>query len=47
MKDLTKNEMKNIKGGGLSAAAIIGIGALVTFLAGIIDGFVRPLGCNK
>ncbi len=47
MNNLTKEEMKQIKGGGISVWAIVGIGALVTFLAGVIDGIVRPLDCNK
>lgn len=47
MKSLNKEEMMNIKGGGLSAWAIAGIGALLVFLSGVIDGFARPLACNK
>ncbi len=33
--------------GGISVWAAIGIGALITFIAGVIDGVVRPLKCNK
>ncbi|MBQ8891742.1 MAG: hypothetical protein IJ068_02635 [Bacilli bacterium] len=46
MKNLNISEMKKIKGGGVSISAILGIGSLITFLAGIIDGFARPLKCN-
>ncbi len=46
MKKLDKDEMKNISGGGLSVMGFFGIGALITFLAGVIDGFARPLKCN-
>ena len=38
--------MKKIRGGGLSLGAIFGIGSLITFIAGIVDGFARPLKCH-
>ena len=43
---LKNNEMKNIIGGGISILGFFGIGSLVTFLAGVIDGFARPLKCR-
>ena len=46
MKVLNKEEMIKVNGGGVSAWAIFGIGAAIVFIAGIIDGFVRPLKCN-
>jgi len=46
MKDLNKEEMLKVNGGGMSAWAIFGIGAAIVFIAGVIDGFVRPLKCN-
>ena len=46
MKYLNDVEMKKIIGGGMSLFGILGISSLVTFLSGIIDGFVRPLKCN-
>ena len=39
--------MLRIKGGGISVWAMLGIGALVTFVAGVIDGIVRPLSCSR
>ena len=46
MKELTKEELMNVKGGGFS----IGIGVIVTaavaFVIGVVDGIVRPLKCN-
>ena len=45
--NLSKNELKNINGGGISAWGILGIGALVVFIAGAIDGFARPFSCHK
>jgi len=46
MKVLNKEEMLKVNGGGISAWAILGIGAAIVFIAGVIDGFVRPLSCN-
>ena len=44
---LKKEEMLKINGGGISAWGILGIGALVVFIAGAIDGFARPFACHK
>ena len=46
MKEINLKDLKEIKGGGISIWGGIGIGAVVTFLIGVIDGFVRPLKCN-
>ena len=44
IKELNEKELKQINGGG------IGIGLLITagivFLAGLLDGYVRPSKCN-
>ena len=45
MKTLSEQELHNIKGGG--AAIYLLISAGVTFLIGVIDGYVRPLKCRK
>lgn len=47
MKKIDKQELKTIYGGGFnfSIAAIIGAG--ITFIIGVIDGYIRPLACNK
>ena len=44
MKELDSKELMNINGGGLGLGLVIGAG--IVFLAGILDGFVRPLKCN-
>lgn len=44
MKELTKKELNNISGGGLSTYLIFG--GIITFIVGFIDGFTRPLKCN-
>lgn len=46
MKRLSNNELKRLKG-GFSAWVGLGIAGAIVFLAGIIDGFTRPLTCNK
>lgn len=46
---LEKNELIKITGGASSGKIGIGIiiAALGSFIVGIIDGFLRPLACNK
>lgn len=45
MKELSVNEMHDVKGGN-HAVVGLAIVAGITFLIGVIDGFVRPLRCN-
>lgn len=45
MKKLKDDELKSING-GISAWVIAGIGALITFIAGVIDGIARPEKCR-
>ncbi len=45
MINLKEDELKKINGGGVGWG-IVGIGALLTFLAGLIDGYARPFKCN-
>lgn len=47
ISELNSNDLKNIEGGVVSPWAIIGIGAGIVFLIGVLDGFFRPLKCNK
>lgn len=46
MKNIEENKLENIKGGGISAWGVFGIGALVAFLSGVLDGIARPSRCN-
>ena len=46
MEVIENEKLKNIDGGGVSAWTVLGIGAGIVFLIGVIDGFVRPLKCN-
>ena len=48
MNQLSKNELNNIEGGLLKNFTVWGvIGAGVTFIIGIINGYIRPLPCNS
>ncbi len=47
MSNLTNDELKNIKGGAINVAVVLGISAIITFAIGIIDGIVRPLKCHS
>lgn len=50
MAEITHEELNEIHGGGKkSLFGIIGIalGVIGTLIAGIIDGYLRPLTCNK
>ena len=44
---LTNNELLNIKGGSTNWTAISIVGTIVSFIAGIIDGYLRPIKCIK
>ena len=46
MKKLDKKELKNVYGGGFNFGIAALIGAGITFVIGIIDGYIRPLACN-
>lgn len=48
MQKLSIKEMKNINGGGVSGfvAAIFAVGSFIAFLAGVLDGYTRPIRCN-
>ena len=46
MKKLDDLELKKVEG-GMSAWALVGIGLVVTFVAGIIDGIARPFKCRS
>ena len=46
MKELTKNELKEIKAGASVGWIVAGIVAGVTFLVGIFDGYTRPFKCR-
>ncbi len=44
---MTKEELLTVTGGGVSVGLIAGIGAAITFIIGILDGYLRPQRCNE
>ncbi len=46
MENITKDELKKIKGGFSAVGLAIASSALIAFIAGIIDGFVNPEPCG-
>lgn len=44
---IENNELINIKGGLAKYVYGISIGAVVSFIIGVIDGYMRPLSCHK
>lgn len=47
MTKLTEKELIQLEGGGVSLWIGCGIVALAILIAGIIDGFTRPLSCHE
>ncbi len=43
--NLTEYELKAING-GFKVGIAVGIGAIIAFIAGILDGITRPLRCR-
>ena len=44
--ELTKKEMLNIDG-GINWYVIGGVGAIITYIIGIISGYTNPSQCNN
>lgn len=47
MIELNNAEMEQVQGGGVNWTIVAGVGALVSLLAGIVDGYINPLKCNN
>lgn len=43
---LTKEELLAVQGGAASWTVALGIGAFITFLIGVVDGYLRPHKCD-
>jgi lactobin A/cerein 7B family class IIb bacteriocin len=46
MKNINNEELKKINGGGINFGLAALIGAGITFIIGVIDGYIRPLACH-
>ena len=47
IKEISKDELQEMNGGGISLLGVAGIIAGAVFIIGVIDGFVRPKKCNE
>lgn len=45
MKKIDNKKLKKIEGGGIGWYVVLG--GVITFLIGAVDGYLRPLSCNK
>lgn len=44
---MSNKELYEVKGGVSKTFIVGGVGVILSFLIGIIDGYLRPLSCNK
>ena len=44
---LTEQEMLNIEGGKINWSIVSFVGGAIALIAGIIDGFLRPIKCAR
>ena len=44
---MSNEELLNIYGGVSKTFIVGGVSIVISFLIGLIDGYLRPLGCNK
>jgi len=44
---IKENELKSLKGGVSKVIPGLAIGTLLSFIIGLIDGYMRPLSCHK
>ncbi len=48
MLKINNQELMNIRGGAVSWGTVgLIFGGVLTFLIGVLDGFKRPLKCNR
>ena len=44
---LTQEELIETQGGGVKIGLFAVLGGIITFVVGMIDGYIRPLSCNR
>lgn len=47
MNLLSDAQLNEVSAGAVTKAVIAGIAAAGIFIIGVIDGFIRPLKCNR
>lgn len=45
--ELNTEELRLITGGSVKFGVYLAIGGFLSFIIGVIDGYLRPLSCNK
>ena len=46
MKRINNEQLKEVKGGGINWGIAAGISAALSFIIGVIDGWINPAKCN-
>ena len=46
MNYLAKEDLENVKGGGIAIGIAIALVAIGAFVIGFFDGYLRPYGCR-
>lgn len=46
MQKINEEELKRINGGGFNIGLGFLIGAGISFVIGLVDGYIRPLACR-
>ena len=44
---LNKNELLAVTGGSINWTLVGVIGTIISFVAGIVDGYLRPISCHR
>lgn len=47
MIKVEKEELMEVKGGGVNLGLMAGVGAFLSFVIGVIDGLINPKKCNN
>ena len=47
MNKISNEKLKEIKGGAINWKLMAGIGAVASFIIGVIDGLINPKKCNN
>ena len=46
-RELNNNELFEINGGFAKIGAFTIVSAIISFIAGLVDGYINPQKCNK
>ena len=44
---LSNKELMAINGGGFNIGFFLGVSSVISFIIGVVDGYLRPLKCNR